>query len=391
VFTDQALYDLEQDRLFRGDVWHWIGLEAETPNCGDFKVNTIGDTPVFMIRDLQGAMKVFVNRCAHRGARLCIDNCGNTKGLTCVYHNWSYDLDGNLLGVAFRHGVNQQGGLPPDFDFTEHHLQRLRVDVMAGMVFATFSETVAPLRDWLGVRMSQHIERIFSRPIRLLGRYTQYMHNNWKLYVENVKDSYHASLLHLFFTTFKLNRLTQEGAVEVSDSGGHHISWSKMVADESDGGAYDREELRANRNDFRLAEPRLLQTWPEFPDGVTHAIQTIFPNLVVQQIQNSLAVRLMVPKGVGECELQWILFGYADDTPEQSEMRLMQSNLVGPAGLVSMEDGLVGHLIQQSIARDADKTAVLEMGGRSVESRTSRVSESSVRGFWQAYREVMAL
>jgi phenylpropionate dioxygenase-like ring-hydroxylating dioxygenase large terminal subunit len=148
VFTDQALYDLEQDRLFRGDVWHWIGLEAETPNCGDFKANTIGDTPVFMIRDLQGAMKVFVNRCAHRGARLCIDNCGNTKGLTCVYHNWSYDLDGNLLGVAFRHGVNQQGGLPPDFDFTEHHLQRLRVDVMAGMVFATFSETVAPLRDW---------------------------------------------------------------------------------------------------------------------------------------------------------------------------------------------------------------------------------------------------
>jgi hypothetical protein len=124
---------------------------------------------------------------------------------------------------------------------------------------------------------------------------------------------------------------------------------------------------------------------------VTHAIQTVFPNLVVQQIQNSLAVRLMVPKGVDECELQWILFGYADDTPEQTEMRLMQSNLVGPAGLVSMEDGVVGHFIQQTIARDAEKTAVLEMGGRSVEPRTSRVSESSIRGFWQAYREVMAL
>jgi anthranilate 1,2-dioxygenase large subunit/terephthalate 1,2-dioxygenase oxygenase component alpha subunit len=391
VFTDQALYDLEQDRLFRGDVWHWVGLEAETPSPGDFKANTIGDTPVLMIRDLQGEMKVFVNRCAHRGARLCIDNCGNIKGFTCVYHNWSYDLDGNLLGVAFRHGVNKQGGLPPDFDFTAHHLQRLRVDVVAGLVFATFSETVAPLRAWLGTRMTQHIERIFGRPIRILGRYTQYMHNNWKLYVENVKDSYHASLLHLFFTTFKLNRLTQEGAVEVSESGGHHISWSKMAANESDNTAYDQESLRANRDGFRLVDPRLLHTWPEFLDGVTHAIQTVFPNLVVQQIQNSLAVRLMVPKGVGECELQWILFGYAEDTPEQAEMRLMQSNLVGPAGLVSMEDGVVGHLIQQTIARDADKTAVLEMGGRSVESRTSRVSESSVRGFWQAYRKVMEL
>lgn len=391
VFTDQALYDLEQAQLFRGHAWHWVGLEIETPNPGDFKTNAMGDTPVVMIRDLQGDMKVFVNRCAHRGSVLCIDHCGNAKKFTCVYHNWTYDLDGQLRGVAFQHGVNQQGGLPPDFDFASHHLQRLRVEVLQGLVFATFSETVAPLRDWLGSRMTQHIERIFCRPIRLLGRYTQYMHNNWKLYMENVKDSYHASLLHLFFTTFKLNRLTQEGAVEVSESGGHHISWSKMAAAQGDETAYEHGTLRAMRDDFRLADPRLLQTWPEFSDGVTHAIQAVFPNLVVQQIQNSLAVRLMVPQGVDACELQWLLFGYVDDTPEQTEMRLMQSNLIGPAGLVSMEDGVVGSLIQRSIGRDPDKLAVLDMGGREVEAYSSRVSESSIRGFWQAYRALLNL
>src|SRR5262245_43355538 len=76
VFTDQTLYDLEQERLFRGDAWHWVGLEVETPHPGDFKTNYIGDTPVVMIRDAQGAMKVFVNRCAHRGAILCINHCG---------------------------------------------------------------------------------------------------------------------------------------------------------------------------------------------------------------------------------------------------------------------------------------------------------------------------
>ena len=69
---DQALYDLEQERIFRGDAWHWVGLEAETPHVGDFKTNYIGDTPVVLIRDAQ-TMKVFVNRCAHRGATLCID------------------------------------------------------------------------------------------------------------------------------------------------------------------------------------------------------------------------------------------------------------------------------------------------------------------------------
>jgi anthranilate 1,2-dioxygenase large subunit/terephthalate 1,2-dioxygenase oxygenase component alpha subunit len=228
VFTDQALYDLEQQSIFRGDTWHWVGLEAETPNAGDFKTNYIGDTPVVIIRDAQ-TMKVFVNRCAHRGTTLCIDSRGNKSNFTCIYHNWSYDLDGNLQGVAFRHGVRGQGGLPPDFDFAAHHLHRLRVEVLNGLVFATFSAHVAPLRAWLGERMTQHIERLFSRPVRLLGSYTQYMHNNWKLYVENVKDAYHASLLHLFFTTFKLNRLSMEGAVDVSDSGG--VSSLGLTAD----------------------------------------------------------------------------------------------------------------------------------------------------------------
>ena len=138
VFMDQALYDLEQQRIFRGDAWHWVGLEAETSKPGDFKTNYIGDTPVVMIRDAQ-TMKVFVNRCAHRGTTLCIDSRGNKSNFTCIYHNWSYDLDGNLQGVAFRHGVRGQGGLPPDFDFAAHHLHRLRVDVLNGLVFATFS------------------------------------------------------------------------------------------------------------------------------------------------------------------------------------------------------------------------------------------------------------
>jgi hypothetical protein len=56
-----------------------------------------------------------------------------------------------------------------------------------------------------------------------------------------------------------------------------------------------------------------------------------------------------------------------------------------------MEDGVVGSFIQRAIARDADKAAVLEMGGRDIERRGSRVSEAAVRGFWQAYRTIMDL
>ena len=391
VFTDPALYAQEQERIFRGDAWHWVGLEVETPHPGDFKTQRLGDTPVIMVRDAAGMMKVFVNRCAHRGALLCAEQRGQTKQFTCVYHNWSFDLDGRLRGVAFRHGIRGQGGLPADFDFAAHGLQRLRVEVLHGLVFATFSTHVAPLSDYLGPRMTEHIARIFNRPVRLLGSYSQFMHNNWKLYMENVKDTYHASILHLFLTTFGLNRLSMEGGLEISPCGGHHLSWSKRATEQMAGTEYAQGTLRSMQQDFTLADPRLLQAWAEYPHGITTAIQGLFPNLVVQQIQNALALRLLVPQGVDGCELHWLLFGYEDDTPEQAEMRLLQNNLVGPAGLVSMEDGMIGNWVQRTIAQDPDKTAVVEMGGREVTSHGSRVSEASIRGFWQAYRAMMDL
>jgi hypothetical protein len=56
-----------------------------------------------------------------------------------------------------------------------------------------------------------------------------------------------------------------------------------------------------------------------------------------------------------------------------------------------MEDGAVGNFVQRSIQQDGARSAVLEMGGRAVESQKSRVSEASVRGFWKAYRGLMGL
>ncbi|MDB5799050.1 MAG: Rieske (2Fe-2S) protein [Paucimonas sp.] len=392
VFLDQDLYEREQTTLFRGPIWNFVGIEVEIPNAGDYKTTYVGDTPVVVVRDQDGAINCVVNRCAHRGATLCFDSGGNKEDFTCAYHNWRYDLAGNLKSVAFQQGVRRIGGMPPDFDMCKHNLTKLRVQTICGIIFATFSDDTPDLRDWLGPRMVHHLERTFTRPIEILGTSSQVLHSNWKLYIENVKDSYHASLLHTFFTTFKLNRLTMEGGVFTENNGGNHISWSKRETDRAEGTSYEKSgELRAMKDDFTLADPSLLKVWGEFDDGITHAIQGIFPTFVVQQVQNSLALRLLVPRGVNKSELFWIMIGYQDDTPEQRDMRLRQSNLVGPAGLVSMEDGIIGELVQRAIKRDAGKNAVLEMGGREVEDQQSRVSEAAVRGFWQAYRAVMGL
>ena len=69
--------------------------------------------------------------------------------------------------------------------------------------------------------------------------------------------------------------------------------------------------------------------------------------------------------------------------------RLVQSNLVGPAGYVSMEDGAVGGFVQRAIAGAEDECSVIEMGGHGHVPEDTRTTEASIRGFWQAYRPMM--
>jgi anthranilate 1,2-dioxygenase large subunit/terephthalate 1,2-dioxygenase oxygenase component alpha subunit len=345
--------------------------------------------PIVVTRDKDGALHAFENRCAHRGSLLCLKERGAAKDIVCVYHNWSYDLAGNLTGVAFRRGIAGKGGMPPDARPDAQQPRKLRVETLAGLVFGTMSPATPPLEDYLEPEIVARIRRVMRAPVRVLGGYSQILQSNWKLYMENVKDSYHASLLHTFFTTFRLNRLSQKGGVVISESGGNHISFSQSA--DVGGKEYEQAGLRSANDKLTLEEPQLLQSVDEFGDGIGLQILSVFPGFVLQQIRNSLAVRRVVPQGLDRTELVWTCFGFESDDEEMTERRLRQANLVGPSGFISMEDGAATGFVQRAVQAAPDVTSVVEMGGSSVESEESRVTEASVRGFWKAYRQQMAL
>jgi anthranilate 1,2-dioxygenase large subunit len=392
AFTEAAYYDQEQLSIFRGPTWSFVGLEAEFPKSGDFKTTYIGATPVIVTRDRAGSLNVMQNRCAHRGALVCREPRGNVSRLQCVYHQWNYDLQGRLLGVPFRGGVGGKGGMPAQFDMAEHGLDTLRVETLAGLVFASFSHSVEPLREYLGPMVVASLERIFNRPIDILGDQRQYMHGNWKLYAENTRDPYHASLLHLFHNTFGLYRASQTGATLMDAAHRHTMLYTKGAAtadSELDDDIY--KDVRSYDTNFSLADPSLLAGRPEFDDGITLVILSIFPNLVVQQIANTLAVRQIVTDGVGGFELVWTHFGYADDDQDMQRIRIKQSNLIGPAGLISMEDGEAVEIVQKAVARDQDKVSYIAMGGGRAEDSEHLVTESAIIGFWEYYRSLLGI
>jgi len=388
LYADPAIYARERERLFLGATWNFLALECELPEIGDYKTTHVGDMPVIVVRAKDGAINGFENRCAHRGALLCLERFGNARAITCVYHAWSYDLEGRLKGVPFKKGVKGGGGMPADFRQEDHCLRRLRIDRHAGLVFGSFDPGTPPLADYLGAEIAGRMGRVMPKPVKVLGYNTQVLRNNWKLYVENVKDPYHASILHLFFTTFRINRLSQTGGVIVDDSGGHHVSYSKIDQTAADN-AYRGEQLRADSQSFGLEDLSLLDGRDEFGDGITLQILTVFPNFVMQQIQNSLVVRQVVPKGIDRAEINWTYYGFEDDDDALVDLRLKQSNLVGPAGFVSMEDGAVGQFIQRALPGAGDDSSVIMMGGHGAESQRSRATETSIRGFYKKYRNLM--
>ncbi len=388
AYSDPEIYRREQSRIFCGKSWAYVALEAEIAKPGDFKRTFVGDKPVVVARDGDGGVNVFENRCAHRGVQFCQQHLGNVSEFMCPYHQWTYDLKGNLIGVPFRRGVKQQGGMPADFDPKQHSLRALKVHVRHGVVFASFAADLEPFDDYLGPSMLAMFDRVFDgREIEVLGYSRQLIPANWKLMFENIKDPYHATLLHVFLVTFGLFRADSPSKV-IMDATGRHaalISWKGEEAKTA-----DVADLKSFRGDFKLNDPGMLQPVREFPE-YTVAMTTLWPNLIIQQLSNTLAMRQLVTRGPQAFELAWTFFGYATDDDEMRRRRLRQANLMGPSGYVSADDSEVMKFSQQGVGAYPEAVGVMEMGGRDWHDEPHMLTEGAIRSFYDYYRKVMEL
>ena len=421
VYTDDQLHKRELDTIFYGKHWCYVGLEVEIPNTGDYKLSYVGERQVIMVRDrvapkdrdTDTGVRVVENRCAHRGVRFCQEPHGTARSFVCPYHQWTYKLNGDLAGLPFKDGVKDgdciNGGMPADFDIKDHGLTKLRVAVLHGLVFATFSMDTEPLEDYLGPNVMPWIRRIFadaetkaSRKLTLLGYNRQRIPGNWKLMMENIKDPYHPGLLHTWFVTFGLWRADQKSRMVMDAHGRHAVMMSRR--NEGSANSAVTEGVTSFKANMALHDYRLLDVVPEDwwrvddPSALgtcitpTVTMITLFPSLIIQQQVNSLSTRHIVPRGQGEFDFVWTHFGFADDTPDMTQRRLRQANLFGPAGFVSADDGEVIEFSQAGFTQAGDGGNTLcELGGTGTEGTEHMVTETLIRSMYAYWRKVMAL
>ncbi|AXT34867.1 aromatic ring-hydroxylating dioxygenase subunit alpha [Phaeobacter sp. LSS9] len=191
AYTSQDWFDREQALIFSRS-WRYAGLAEDVPEPGHYISVQAGLNNLFIVMGRDRRLRAFHNICRHRGTQLIRAVGKSQKALTCPYHDWTYDLEGNLISVP-----DEDREYPNGIDKSCLGLKPARVDVWRGMLFVHPDPQAPGLAQWFGAvdpYLGPH------KPDELVeypeARKSYEIKANWKIVVENYIDVYHLSHLH---------------------------------------------------------------------------------------------------------------------------------------------------------------------------------------------------
>jgi phenylpropionate dioxygenase-like ring-hydroxylating dioxygenase large terminal subunit len=209
IYFDGEVYRREHERIFEG-AWLPVGHEDMVRNPGDYVTNYMGEVPIILVRDRAGTIRVFINKCRHRGNQVCLFDRGNVRAFTCSYHGWTYGVDGRLISVPeereFYHGALEK---------ERWGLEEAGVVNFHGLVFATLNREGPSFEDWLGADVRWWLQHmVLAEPIggleALPGWHRYRSPANWKFVAENfMGDNYHFLHTHTAWIRVKKDFLSR--------------------------------------------------------------------------------------------------------------------------------------------------------------------------------------
>jgi anthranilate 1,2-dioxygenase large subunit len=370
IYLNQALFDVEMKKLFGGPYWTLVGHSAEIPQPGDYKTAQIGDVPIILVRDMDGELHALVNSCAHRGTALIRDGYGNladSRCLTCIYHNWRYDLSGRLLSATLAQDF------PVDFTKEQYGLPAARLETYAGAIFVTLADQTPPLLDYLGGITEGLDLALGDGDLVYLGSQKVMFECNWKIAAENLYDGYHTVALHAAFRLLKLRGAAGEANMPDYEKYGH--IWT----------AY-----RTNKPESLefLRDPSVLEVRTKSES--TNSIINVFPIGIVSDQLDTLALRYAIPRSVDLTEMHFSVFARRGEPADLVQHRVRQgSNLFGPEGFVSLEDQTALARVQDGARGRGENVALKGTLKRFPPYRI--LDEAGLRHFYATYRRAMDL
>jgi len=232
-YYDETHYENERSKIF-GREWIYITSTSRLVKPGDYSTLNIVGYKVMVIKQEDGSIKAFLNACRHRASPLLLESHGTCKGqcITCPYHAWTYNLDGNLRKAP-------EFEMLPDFSEKKTDLSLVPVQIheSCGLIFFNLSKNIIDNK------------RQFDELIEIMNGYpTQnYVYHstktfeiacNWKVFIENYQECYHCKILHpLFDKNYALKKYKVTNAFRLS----HHTCELKHTSNNEKLGSKEGE------------------------------------------------------------------------------------------------------------------------------------------------------
>jgi phenylpropionate dioxygenase-like ring-hydroxylating dioxygenase large terminal subunit len=186
-YTDQRFWDLEQ-KFFWPKRWVCAGREEQVQRPGDYLQFQKLGRDIVIVRGENGDLRAFYNTCQHRGGPLVGESCGRIKRLTCAYHAWSYNLQGDLVSIP---GEREFPGL----DKRTKSLKQVRVECWGGWIFVNEDPDAEPLLDYLDP-LPDEMAMMQGENLRLVYEYSFEVPCNWKVNSDAFLEVYHIKTIH---------------------------------------------------------------------------------------------------------------------------------------------------------------------------------------------------
>ena len=187
-YVSPEIFEREFEKIFFKQ-WTFAGHVSQIPNIGDYFVHTFAGESLIIVRESAEIIRAHLNVCRHRGSQLTKASSGNVKLFTCPYHQWSYELNGDL----------RRAPMMPDvecIDYDKLSLTSAAVEIWAGMIFINLSPNPEQaLSEALG-EPPKGLLKLEPENIKEICRDQLIVQGNWKTLLENYLECYHCAGSH---------------------------------------------------------------------------------------------------------------------------------------------------------------------------------------------------
>ena len=325
-YRDPDIYQRDIDRIFLNS-WLYAGHQREVPKTGDWVLFEFAEESVIIVRGENEQIRALLNVCRHRGSRICVENSGCSRRLTCRYHGWTYDLEGQLRAAAH---------MGKDFDKSEIALRKIHVELLDGLIFVNFAENPSPfdpVRDGLAECL---------RPYRLDNAKVAHRESypiaaNWKLALENYCECYHCAPAHpeyskghsLAHPDARVAELTEKVLERAAACGLSDQMVNKMYLDAPCFGAdfsYDRYALMRDHvtgSPDGMAIAPLMGDKQDYDGGTTD--RQVGPVTFGLMYCDHVVIYRFTPLSVdrADCDISWLVNGNAEEGVDYEKEKLI--------------------------------------------------------------------